>query len=242
MSHKVWQIFDFPVSKTLKFIVVNMLQKRINVEFLKSCFEFYRNSWFLIDKKIKNKYRMINVAMNMNEIIIGDINLLFNVEKFSKEFMRMCIVFLIDFSFEYNQMILIEKSRDLTAFMIFLNLFRITRLSQSAINSMTQFIQIIIEIFRKHIVASRCWSFVDDKNVRNSRSNYNEKKILFEIRLFIMKHVQWLNAVFVNLKKTSCTISNKKFQFCMSELKTVDFVCDSNDRFSETAKIIKILE
>ena len=37
-------------------------------------------------------------------------------------------------------------------------------------------------------------------------------------------------------------ILNEKFQFCISELKIVDFVCDSNDRFSETAKIIKILE
>ena len=98
---------------------------------------------------------MINVAMNMNEVIIRDINLLFNVEEFSKEFARMCVVFLINFFFEYNQVILIEKSRDLTIFMIFLNLFRITRLLQNAINSMIQFVQIIIEIFKKYIVASR---------------------------------------------------------------------------------------
>ena len=117
-----------------------------------------------------------------------------------------------------------------------------TRLSQSAINSMTQFVRIIIEIFKKHIVASRCWSFVDDINVKDSRSNYDEKEILFKIRLFIMKHVQWLNAVLMNLEKTNCTISNKKFQFCIFELKIVDFVYDSNDRFSETAKIIKIFK
>ena len=43
-------------------------------------------------------------------------------------------------------------------------------------------------------------------------------------------------------KKTSCTISDEKSQFCRSELKIVDFVYNSNDRFSETAKIIKILE
>ena len=97
MSHKVWQTFDFSVSKTLKFIVVNMLQKRINVEFLKSCFESYRNSWFLINKKIKNEYRMINAAMNMNEIIIRNVNLPFNIEEFLKKFTRMCVVSLIDF-------------------------------------------------------------------------------------------------------------------------------------------------
>ena len=57
-----------------------------------------------------------------------------------------------------------------------------------------------------------------------------------------MKHVQWLNAVFMNLEKTDYTISNKKSQFCIFELKIVDFVYDLNDRFSEIAKIIKILE
>ena len=66
---------------------------------------------------------MINVAMNMNKIIVRNINLLFNVEEFSKEFAKMYIAFLIDFFFEYDQMILIEKFRDLTTFMIFLSLF-----------------------------------------------------------------------------------------------------------------------
>ena len=148
--------------------------------------------------------------MNMNEIIIRNINLLFNIEELLKEFARIYVVFLIEFFFEYDQIILIEKSRDLIAFMIFLNLFRITQLSQNVINSMTQFVRIIIEIFKKHIVASRCWSFVDDINVKDSRSNYDEKEILSEIRLFIMKHVQWQNAIFVNLEKTNCTISNEK--------------------------------
>ena len=46
----------------------------------------------------------------------------------------------------------------------------------------------------------------------------------------------------MNLEKTNFTISNEKFQFYMFELKIVDFVCDLNDRFSKTTKIIKILE
>ena len=45
---------------------------------------------------------MINVTMHMNEIIIRDANLSFNVEEFSKEFAKMCVVFLIDFFSEYN--------------------------------------------------------------------------------------------------------------------------------------------
>ena len=112
---------------------------------------------------------MINVAMNMNEIIIRDVNLLFNVEKFSKEFAKMCVTFLINFFSEYDQVILIEKFRDLTAFIISLSLLRMTQFSQNTINSMTQFVQIIIEIFRKYIIASRYrW--------------HKRKKFAFELR------------------------------------------------------------
>ena len=45
---------------------------------------------------------MINVAINMNEVIIRDVNLSFNVKEFSKEFAKMCVAFLINFFFEYN--------------------------------------------------------------------------------------------------------------------------------------------
>ena len=45
---------------------------------------------------------MINAIMNMNEIIIRDVNLSFNVEKFLKKFASMLITSLIDFFFDYN--------------------------------------------------------------------------------------------------------------------------------------------
>ena len=102
VPHKAWQAFDFPISKTLKFIIINMLQERISAELLKSCFKLYCNLWSLINKKAKNKYQMINTAMNMNEIIIRDVNLLFNVKEFLKEFAKMCVAFLIDFFSEYD--------------------------------------------------------------------------------------------------------------------------------------------
>ena len=46
----------------------------------------------------------------------------------------------------------------------------------------------------------------------------------------------------LNLKKTECIILNEKFQFCISELKNIDFVCDFDNRFSEMIKIIKIFK
>ena len=43
-------------------------------------------------------------------------------------------------------------------------------------------------------------------------------------------------------KKTNCIILNEKFQFYIVDFKIVDFICDSNDKFLKTTKIIKILK
>ena len=68
---------------------------------------------------------MINAIMNMNKVIIQNVDLSLNIEKFSKEYTKIYVISLIGFFFEYDQVILIEKSQNLTAFMTFLNLLRI---------------------------------------------------------------------------------------------------------------------
>ena len=85
--------------------------------------------------------------MNMNEVIIRDVNLSFNVKKFSKEFADMLITSLINFFFDYDQMMLVEKYRNLTTFMTFLELLKMIKFSQKIINSIVQFVKIIIKIF-----------------------------------------------------------------------------------------------
>ena len=90
---------------------------------------------------------MINATMNMNEIIICDANLSFNVKKFLKEFASMLITSLINFFSDYNQMTLVKKYRNLTIFIISLEFFKMTRLSQKVINSIAQFVKMIIETF-----------------------------------------------------------------------------------------------
>ena len=135
VSHKAWQAFNFPISKVLKFIIIKMFQERIDIDLFKFNFDLYKNLWFLIDKKIKNKYRMINAIMNMNEMIIRDVNLPFNVEKFSKEFVNMLITSLIDFFSDYDQITFVEKCRNLTIFMISFKLLKIIKFSQKIINS-----------------------------------------------------------------------------------------------------------
>ena len=84
--------------------------------------------------------------MNINEIIIRDVNLLFNVKKFSKEFADMLITSLINFFFNYDQVMFVEKCRNLTTFMTSLELLRMIKLFQKIINSIAQFVRMIIKI------------------------------------------------------------------------------------------------
>ena len=90
---------------------------------------------------------MINAIMNMNEMIIRDVNLLFNVKKFSKEFANMLIISLINFFFNYDQITLVKKCQDLITFMISFELLKMIKFSQKIINSIIQFVKMIIEIF-----------------------------------------------------------------------------------------------
>ncbi len=53
MSHKAWQIFEFQIFKALIEIVAEMIKNRIKNDVLESCYELYRNSWFLMKKKKK---------------------------------------------------------------------------------------------------------------------------------------------------------------------------------------------
>ena len=78
---------------------------------------------------------MINTIMNMNEIIIRDVNLSFNIEKFSKEFANMLITSLINFFSDYDQITLVEKYQNLTTFMTSFKFLKIIKFSQKVINS-----------------------------------------------------------------------------------------------------------
>jgi hypothetical protein len=44
------------------------------------------------------------------------------------------------------------------------------------------------------------------------------------------------------LERAGCTISNPKSQFCLPGIRIVGFVCDYLGRYSDFAKVIKIIE
>jgi hypothetical protein len=82
VSHEVWQIFEFHVFQALMKIITEIIKNRFKNDVLKFCYEFYRNSWFLIKKKEKKKYSLINVVLKMNRVIIRNANLFFTIDEF----------------------------------------------------------------------------------------------------------------------------------------------------------------
>ena len=132
-------------------------------------------------------YCIINIVININKITIQNANIFSNIEEFAKEFVKIIIALLIDFFLNYNQIRLVSKSRNLIDFITSLNLFRITRFSQETTNSIVQFVRIIMRILKD--LLNKCVSFVNNIDVKNSKTNYNNKKVISSVRLFVLEHI-----------------------------------------------------
>ena len=75
----------------------------------------YQNPWFLVKKKGKDAYHLINTAIYPNKVTIQDTNMPPDADEFMEEFSRMAIASLIDLFSGYNQITLNERDRDITA-------------------------------------------------------------------------------------------------------------------------------
>ena len=128
-----------------------MLQKRLNQRTLESCHGPYKNSWFLVKKKKKSKYQLINTVFDINKVTTWDANLSPSINKFSKDFVGCVVASFVDFFSSYNQTSLIISSQDFTAFMMFLRRLHMTQLFMEATNLVAQFVWIVIKIFQDYI-------------------------------------------------------------------------------------------
>src|SRR6266498_1048025 len=108
--------------------MIEMLKNRVEKGIFKLSYGPYRNPWFLIKKKEKGKYRLINTAIKINRVIIRDVNLPPSVNEFFKEFAGYIIASLIDFFSDYDQIKLDKKNRDLTTFHTSIGLLRMITL------------------------------------------------------------------------------------------------------------------
>lgn len=118
---------------------------------IESCHGTYHNLWYLAKKSTPKKYWFMNVAVELNRVIIRDSNLPPFTDEFFEEFAGCTVSSLIDFFSGYDQVELAEESPDLTTLMTPLSLMRMTTLAQGARNSVAQFVRIILKILAPHL-------------------------------------------------------------------------------------------
>jgi hypothetical protein len=136
-------------------------------------------------------------------MIIRDVNLSSAVNEFSEEFVDCAIAFFVNLFSEYDQLSLIEKCRNMIVFMISLDLMRMTTIFMRAINFVIQFVRMINKIIVDHVF-HHALSFVDDIEIKESKTTYNNEFILSEIRRYVMKHIQRLNDVLIDIERANC--------------------------------------
>jgi hypothetical protein len=192
-------------------------------------------------KKKSRKYRLINAIIEMNRVTVKNANLFSSIEEFFENFADCAIASLINLFSEYDQIELNRQSRDLIAFMTSIELLRMTDLLMRAINFVAQFVRIVMKILIDYIL-DVARSFLDDIEIKNSKTKYDNEEVASSIRRYILEHIKSLNAVLVDLERASITISILKSHFCMIELKVVSFICDADDRHLDTIKVIKIID
>lgn len=77
---------------------------------IKLCYSSYQNLLYLVRKNTSGKYRLINVIVGLNQVIVKYFNLALFINKFFQKFMSYIISFFIEFFSSYNQINLNIKS------------------------------------------------------------------------------------------------------------------------------------
>ena len=90
----------------------------------------YRNHYFLVEKKVKDIWRLINDVQQLNKVTIRDSGIPPAVDEFSEDFARYSIVSAADYYFGYYQILLDKALQDLTTFMTLLRLVWMTKMMQ----------------------------------------------------------------------------------------------------------------
>ena len=85
--------------------------------------------------------------------------------------------------------------------------------------------------------------YVNDISIKGLKIKYENKEIskLSEIQRFIMKHLQNIDYILTDLKHTELILIILKLMFCFLKIKLIRFICDENERHSDSKKIAKIV-
>ena len=239
VEHTAWQAPQFPIPRALRETIKEMLRERVARGTLERCHGPYRNPWFLVKKK-DAKYRIVNAAMWLNKVTIRDATLPPTADEFAERFAGMKILTLADLHSGYDQCSLDVRDRDMTAFMTPIGLLRLTTLPQGATNSVGQFVRVMNKILEAvHQISG---AYIDDIGVEGPRTDYDNEEAVPGIRRFVKEHILNIDKVLLEIERAGATVGAEKTQWCMPGVKIVGYICDSEGRHPDSAKVVKILD
>jgi hypothetical protein len=134
IPHSPWQQKNIRFSKSMQEAAADIIKEKLLYGTLEHSQGPYRSGWFLVEKHVKNTYRLINDVQPLNKVTIRDSGLPPSVDEFSEDFAGYPITSAIDYYSGYFQVPLDMESRDLTAFDTDLGLLRITRLRAARVD------------------------------------------------------------------------------------------------------------
>ena len=83
--------------------------------------------------------------------------------------------------------------------------------------------------------------FINDIEIKDLNIYYNKEKTHKDIQQYILKIIQNLNKIFINIECAEECISEKKLQFIMKYIKIINYIYKLNNRSSVASKVLKIL-
>ena len=179
--------------------------------------------------------------MHINKVTIKDVNISSNIEQFVKEFVSLQAVSFVNMQSEYNQIELNKRSHNITGFMMMLNLLQHCTFIQEGINFVAQFCRAMVQIL-KDLIFNVCCMFLNNIAVKGPQTDYNSEKVLIKVHWYILKTIQNLDKVLINIECTDRSVSDEKSQYIMKQLKIVEFVCRPNGRSFVINKVLKIVQ
>jgi len=84
--------------------------------------------------------------------------------------------------------------------------------------------------------------FLNNIAVKEPQTDYNDEKVLTEVCWYILKAIQNLDKILINVECTDESVFDEKSQYIMKQLKIVEFICESNGCSSMINKVLKIVQ
>jgi hypothetical protein len=107
-------------------------------------------------------------------------------------------------------------------------------------NSITQFVRIIITIF-KNLFLIIIILFLNDISVKGLYTDYNEIEILLGIYRFVFEYLQNFNKTINRIERANTYIGSKS-QFYYNSIGVINYIYNSRGRSSIVIKVTKIID